>query len=111
MEDLINRQAAIDAINHICPVDTEYDCTLLDRADVRYVLSDLPSADTGLDEWCTDCKEYDMGKHIVETEDLGELVRCKDCEHYWASAELCTKWTRHCGGMGYCDDAERKEDG
>lgn len=40
-----------------------------------------------------------------------KIVRCKDCEHYWASAELCTKWTRHCGGMGYCDEAERKENG
>ena len=43
MNDLISRQAAIDAINHICPVDTEYDCTLLDRVDVRCVLSELPS--------------------------------------------------------------------
>jgi len=43
MDDTISRQGAIDAINHICPVDTEYDCTLLDRTDVRYVLSDLPS--------------------------------------------------------------------
>lgn len=41
--DLISRQAAIDEINHICPVDTEYDCTLLDRVDVRCVLSDLPT--------------------------------------------------------------------
>ena len=44
MNDLISRQAAIDGINNICPVDTEYDCALLDRVDVRYVLSDLPSA-------------------------------------------------------------------
>lgn len=43
--DVISRQAAIDAINHICPADTEYDCTLLDRVDVRCVLSDLPSAE------------------------------------------------------------------
>ena len=43
---LIERQAAIDAINHICPIDTEYDCTLLDRVDVRCVLTDLPSAQT-----------------------------------------------------------------
>ena len=43
-DDNISRQAAIDAINHICPVDTEYDCTLLDRVDVRCVLSDLPPA-------------------------------------------------------------------
>jgi len=44
MKETIYRQDAIDAINHICPVDTEYDCTLLDRVDVRYVLSDLPTA-------------------------------------------------------------------
>lgn len=44
MDDLISREAAIDEINNICPVDTEYDCTLLDRVDVRRVLSDLPSA-------------------------------------------------------------------
>jgi hypothetical protein len=44
MGDLIDRQAAIDAINQICPIDTEYDCTLLDRVDVRCVLTDLPSA-------------------------------------------------------------------
>ena len=42
--DLISRQAAIDVINQICPIDTEYDCTLLDRVDVRCVLTDLPSA-------------------------------------------------------------------
>lgn len=45
MSDLISRQAAIDAINQICPIDTEYDCTLLDRVDVRCVLTDLPSAE------------------------------------------------------------------
>lgn len=45
MSDLISRQDAIDAINHICPIDTEYDCALLDRVDVRCVLSDLPSAE------------------------------------------------------------------
>ena len=41
--DTISLRQAIDAINHICPVDTEYDCTLLDRVDVRCVLSDLPT--------------------------------------------------------------------
>lgn len=63
MIDNISRRAAIDAINYICPVDTEYDCTLLDRADVRCVLSDLPSTDrtghwidTYGDEWvCSNC--------------------------------------------------------
>lgn len=41
--DMISRKAAIEAINYICPVDTEYDCILLDKGDVRCVLSDLPS--------------------------------------------------------------------
>lgn len=50
-DDTVRRQAAIDAINHICPVDTEYDCTLLDRVDVRYVLSDLPSAEPKKGRW------------------------------------------------------------
>lgn len=45
MSELIDRQEAINAINHICPVDTDYDSTLLDRVDVRYALSDLPSAE------------------------------------------------------------------
>ena len=44
MEDLIKRKDAVDAINKIAPVDTEYDCNLLDRIDVRYVLTELPSA-------------------------------------------------------------------
>lgn len=70
MSDLISRQAAIDAVDHICPVDTDYDCTLLDRVDVRYVLSDLPSAqperkngewihkpDIYLDEQTWECSE------------------------------------------------------
>lgn len=42
-EDCISRQAAIDAIAKIHPIDTEYDCTLYDKLDVVYVLKDLPS--------------------------------------------------------------------
>ena len=45
MSDNISRKAAIDAVYKIAPVDTEYDCTLLDRIDVRYVLTELPSTD------------------------------------------------------------------
>ncbi len=63
MNDLISRQDAIDAIEHICPVDTEYDCTLLDRVDVRYVLSDLPPAN----QWTPCSKELPKidGHYIV----------------------------------------------
>lgn len=85
--ELISRQAAIDAINHICPVDTEYDCTLLDRVDVRYVLSELPSAQP-------------------------EIIRCKDCKHRYIENEI---WTCPFGLAGgpdfYCGyGAERRTD-
>ncbi len=81
MSDLISRQAAIDAVDHICPVDTDYDCTLLNRVDVRYVLSDLPSAQTEevtphqnykylSDYWCA------CGWHLGKK---GEVKYCADC--------------------------------
>ena len=77
-EDVISRQAAIDAINHICPVDTEYDCTLLDRVDVRYVLSDLPSAQP---EPLTDKEQRiflaAMGREEKVCKQVDE--ECKDC--------------------------------
>lgn len=41
-EDCISRQAAIDEIKKIHPVDTEYDCTLYDKVDIMYVLKELP---------------------------------------------------------------------
>lgn len=71
MGDLISRQAALDAINHICPVDTEYDCTLLDRVDVRFVLSELPSAqpERPKGEWI----------HIRDEEDGNALYECSVC--------------------------------
>ena len=94
MSDLIDRQAAIDAINHICPVDTEYDCTLLDRVDVRCVLSDLPSAQP-------------------------EIIRCKDCKYRYIdevhgpSCELDTGDPYATGRNAdednwFCADAERR---
>lgn len=27
------------------------------------LIDDQPTADPGLDEWCTDCKEYDKERH------------------------------------------------
>jgi len=65
MNDLISRQAAIDEINNICPVDTEYDCTLLDRVDVRCVLSDLPSVQS----------ERKKGKWTVTP----LFIKCSEC--------------------------------
>lgn len=87
MTDLISRQAAIDAINHICPVDTEYDCTLLDRVDVRYVLSDLPSAEPVKHGKWIDTHEKDEWYCTV--------YKCSVC-----GCEILGKGYKFCGGCG-----------
>ena len=53
MNDVISRQAAIDAFG--CVADRQ----LIGEKSIRHVLSELPSAQPDLDEWCTDCREYD----------------------------------------------------
>lgn len=80
MDDLISRRAAIDEINNICPVDTEYDCTLLDRVDVRCVLSDLPAA----------LPERKKGKWISDED--GNIY-CSICGRTGVGESFC----EHCG--------------
>ena len=79
--DLISRQDAIDAINHICPVDTEYGCTLLDRVDVKCVLSDLPSAESKTGEWIENVVRWGNAittVHGYKCSECGALNLCKD---------------------------------
>ena len=59
--DLIDRQAAIDAINKIIPTKDG----LLEPADVFAELYDVTAVNPEyrLDEWCIDCKEYDQERH------------------------------------------------
>ena len=54
MNDLISRQAAIDALTH------KWDGMVTSVFDV---INSLPSAQPDLDEWCTDCKEYDKERN------------------------------------------------
>lgn len=44
MSDLISRQAAIEAVRNMQPVDTEYDATLIDKAEVMTELMMMPPA-------------------------------------------------------------------
>lgn len=54
MSDLIDRQAAIDAIGR----------DLMGGLNYARILKDLPTAEPhNFDEWCEDCKEYDHEKH------------------------------------------------
>lgn len=90
MNDLISRQAAIDAVHK------EFDdCIVWDESgmttanEVERILDSVPSAQPDLDEWCKDCKEYDKEKHccprfnrvireaLKDTEP--EIIYCKDC--------------------------------
>lgn len=83
MDDLISRQAAISRAVTI---------PMFGR-DIRVVgvseLESLSSAQPDLNEWCTDCKEYDKEKHhcprfnrvireaLKDTQP--EIIYCKDC--------------------------------
>lgn len=64
--DCISRQAAIDAMEHKL-TEPAYLHTGEDWYvginSAEFVLYDLPSAQPELDEWCTECKEYDKERH------------------------------------------------
>lgn len=57
MADLIHRQDAIQLIQRKAWM------TRATKAQLIASIAQLPSADPGLDEWCTDCKEYDRDRH------------------------------------------------
>ena len=63
MDDLISRQAAIDAICGECQGNC-IPCEHYPCGEIK-ALEQLPSVQPGykLDEWCEDCKEYDKERH------------------------------------------------
>ncbi len=90
MDDLISRQAAIDAL--MVAVD---DVGVLDAEDIETVFSLLPTAEP-------------------------EIIRCKDCKHYqFADNRAFGIPVKMCERFGfedvddddYCSRAERKTDG
>ena len=89
MKDLISRQAAIEAVNHICPVDTEYDCALLDRVDVRCVLLDLPSAERKKGRWINKGQYADFFPH--------NEYRCSVCDKPYLEIEMFYNFCPNCG--------------
>lgn len=106
MDELISKRAAIDAINRICPVDTEYDCTLLDRVDVRCVLSDLPSAQPDLSAYSDRLWKaaYERGKAEAG-------IPWKKLERYaefFCADVPYTEFVRE--AKQFCLDAERSEE-
>ena len=68
MNDLISRNEAIDALLEKGQKSRRYklgEIWELNFDEIREALATVPSAEPEqkLDEWCTDCKEYDQEKH------------------------------------------------
>lgn len=64
MNDLIDRKAAIKAIENLSDCYNGFSDTY-DKACIIGALEEVPSAqpEYRLDEWCDTCKEYDQEKH------------------------------------------------
>lgn len=121
--DLISRQAAIDATFF----EPSYTDPLNVLTEVRDRLKALPSAQPDLDEWCTDCKEYDQEKHCCPrwnrvirktAEEIRknaeprwipvEIKPPKECKSYWVCTDTgyqCEcRWTNNRFGMSELDE-------
>lgn len=94
-DELISRQAAIDAVRNIRAITgTEDDSILLiGKAEIQTELMMLPSAEP-------------------------EIIRCKECRYYeWMSNRVpdeqtwfCHNWNAETGKDDYCSYAERREE-
>lgn len=58
MADLIDRQAAIEALKRAEAITRAFG-----YHNVIDTIRELPTAKPDMDEWCDDCKEYDHEKH------------------------------------------------
>ena len=86
MDDLISRQAAIDAIKKAMCEDGFRSSTAIAYEIIRH----LPSAQP-------------------------EIIRCKDCKFYTEmrtdlKTGICSLACRHLGDDGFCSEAERRTD-
>ena len=87
-EDLISRQAAIDAIHNLYAIHGS-EGSWIDQKDAFKALNSLPSAQP-------------------------EIIRCKDCKHYYALNEVrgnCSEYNFvEKIPIDYCSWAERRTD-
>ena len=88
MNDLISRQAAIDAIRASTSKYTGFmEMEMYTDDDAVEAIEGLPSAHKPTDEWCTTCKEYDQEKKCcpkfnrVIRNAMPEIVYCKECKY------------------------------
>ena len=105
MDDLISRQAAIDALEREKTYCTAYldGYTQTDYfkqynmglSDGIKALNKLPSAQPEFFEWCHDCKEYDTEAHCchrwtkVIRNTVEELKSARHCEYWDSESNFC----------------------
>ena len=120
MNDLIDRQAAIDALEKVVelypwrvPGDrdsySQYNEAWNDaigRAEIA--LEQLPSAQPEI----IDIAKTTMA--MAKTADMVAVVRCKDCKHWCINKRLDIPWCRNShidrGANDFCSYAERRTD-
>ena len=86
-DDVIYRQAALDALSHMMDIDGFRDGYAVSRANVGSMLRSLPSAQQ-------------------------EIIHCEDCKHYNAGFEcLIEGYGIERNKDWFCGDAERRQDG
>ena len=99
MDDLISRQAAIEAIIEKFP--------FIDPMSIIWTISDLPSAQQ--EDKCSECDAWNKYKNYSQP----EIIHCKDCKR-WCNdfpSNYCTMNDRHVEEWDFCSWAERREDG
>lgn len=115
MDDLISKQ---DAVNTSLEFFVEFlGGALRENAQKELItrFQRLPSVHPELDEWCTDCKEYDHEKHCcprynrVIREALGEIQSERKSVIYYVDgySDGCMMYdTAECPSCGYMFDEE-----
>ena len=122
MADLIDRQAAIDALDVLCQEHrykipgkretySQYNEAWQDALDrAEGAIGNLPSAQPELnyDEWCIDCKEYNKEKHCCPRWNKVIRETLKDAQRWIPRSErlpeangryLVTRGLNACGAM------------
>ena len=97
MDDMISRQAAIDAVRSYYDECDEREESIEER------IERLPSADIDLSGFSDKlwAAAYERGK--------AEVVRCKDCKKYDTHNHRCKHWNHGVVVMDYCSRGERND--
>ena len=131
MDDLISRQAAIDALNGII---NRFEQILRDIRESKVDdsvcgMCEYDGAFVGQSgDWCNECPGFEKDdcfklsdecrKRWLESVELPaaqpEIIRCKDCKHYnGEDRDICCPLADYaqfkCGADWFCADGERKE--